>query len=163
MRIALIAAAALLRAGLASAAQARPAAVSVQVAPELQAKAEKLYGVRDVGELAAELRTDVERQLARTGAYPDASVELVLADAVPNRPTLKQMGDKPGLDFRSRAIGGARIEGRIVGADGQVTPVHYQYYSATLRDVMAPSTWGDAGWTFQRFAYELARGRPTGG
>jgi hypothetical protein len=164
MRIVLTAlTAGLLAAGAATVAQAKPAAVSVQVAPQLQAKAAKTYGVRDIDQLAGALRADVERQLARTGAYQDASVELVLADAVPNRPTVKQMGARPGLSFRSLGVGGARIEGRIVGADGRVTPVHFQYYSATLRDVTVPTTWGDAGWTFQRFAYELGRGRPTGG
>lgn len=161
MRMALVAAA-LLGAGLASAAQAAPAAVTVQVSPELQAKAAKVYGVRDINELAAELRKDVEGRLSRSGAYRDASIELVLADAIPNRPTLKQMGDTPGLDFRSRGVGGARIEGRIVSGDGRIVPVHFQYYSATLHDVMAPTTWGDADWTFQRFAYELSRGHPDG-
>jgi hypothetical protein len=164
MRITLtVIAAALLAGGVATVAQAKPAAVSVQIAPELQAKAEKLYGVRDVHVLASALRTDVERQLTRTGAYQDASVELVLADAVPNRPTMKQMGDRPGLSYRSFGTGGARIEGRIVGPDGRVTPVHFQYYSATLHDVMTPTTWGDADWTLRRFAYELGRGRPSGG
>src|SRR5258705_131826 len=62
----------------APAAFAAPASVTVSVGPELQQKAAEKYGVRDVDRLAAELRKDVERELARTGAYDGARIELVL-------------------------------------------------------------------------------------
>jgi len=52
-----------------SAAFAAPASVTVTVGPVLQAKAEKTLGVRDVEELAADLRKAVEGRLARTHAY----------------------------------------------------------------------------------------------
>jgi hypothetical protein len=159
MRFALFAASAAFAAGLSAAAHAAPAAVDVTVGPELMAKAEKTYGVRDVKELAAELRKDVSDRLARTNVYDGAHIELVIADAKPNRPTFKQLGDVPGLSMQSVSIGGATIDGRLVAADGRVVPVHYSYFSPTLRDAVGTTTWGDANWTFSRFAHELGRGQ----
>ncbi|THD80799.1 MAG: hypothetical protein E7812_06990 [Phenylobacterium sp.] len=158
MRIVVLAAATL-AAGLATAAQAAPASVNVVVGPELQAKAERYYGVRDVNELADELRTTVTQRLAHTGAYDGARVELVLADATPNRPTFKQLGDKPGLSEFSFGVGGARIEGRVVAPDGRVTPVGYSYQATSLADASHAGIWGDADWTIERFASELGHGK----
>jgi hypothetical protein len=91
MRITALVAAALLSST--TAAVAAPASVTVTVGPELQKKAVETYGVRDVDHLATELRTDVERELTRTGAFGGARIELVLVDAKPNRPTFKQLLD----------------------------------------------------------------------
>lgn len=156
MRIIALTAAALLAS--ASTALAAPATVSVAIGPELQAKAEKTYGVRDVHRLADDLRAEVEHALARSGMHQDARVELVLADAKPNRPTFKQMSDKIGLSYQSFGIGGAAIEGRIVGADGSVTPVAYDWYESDIEQVVGYWTWTDAERTFDRFARRLARG-----
>lgn len=153
MRIVALAAALAVSAG--GAALAAPAQVQVSVGPRLQDKAEKVYGVRDVQGLADELKKDVEMRLAKTGAYQDARIDLTLVDAVPNRPTFKQLGDRPGLSFESFGVGGARIEGRIVAADGKVTPLAYQYYETDIRYARHQSTWSDAEWTIQRFAYHL--------
>jgi hypothetical protein len=157
MRILAIAAAATTL-SVGSAAMAAPAQVQVAIGPALQATAEKTYGVRDVRELAEELKSDVERQLARTHAYDDARIELTLVDAVPNRPTFKQMGDRPGLSFQSFGVGGAEIEGRIVTLDGRTTPLAYRYYETDIRYARHNSTWSDAEWTFQQFAGRLRRG-----
>ena len=150
-----------LAAFLASAATAvaAPAEVSVAIAPELQIKAERDYGVRDVQRLADELRRDVTRALAQTGVHDGARVELVLVDAKPNRPTFKQLGDTPGLSMESFGIGGARIEGQVVSADGQTTPLSYRWYENDIRDAWGASTWHDAEWAFQRFAKRLSRGQ----
>jgi len=159
MRIISLAAAAGLATAVASAAQAAPAMVDVTIGPQLQAKAEKTYGVRDVRDLADELRTTVERQLARTGAYDGARIDLVLTEATPNHPTFKQLSDTPGLSMRSFGLGGARIEGKIVAADGRETPVSYHYEETDIRQARATGTWSDAEWTMQQFAYQLARGK----
>jgi hypothetical protein len=157
MRITAFAVAALLSS--ATAASAAPASVRVMVGPELQKKAVEKYGVRDVDRLAAELRRDVERELRRTGAYDGAQVDLVLVDAKPNRPTFKQMADKPGLSFESFAIGGARIEGQAIAPGGLVTPLKYAYYETDIAQTRGYSTWSDAQWTMNRFAYRLASGK----
>jgi hypothetical protein len=157
MRIVVLAAA--LAIGVASAAHAAPPTVDVAVGPKLQAKAETSYGVREVRDLAEELRSDVEHALARTGAYDGARIELVLTDAVPNRPTFKQLGDKPGLSYASFGLGGAQIEGRIVAADGRESPVSYRDYETDIRFSRIAGTWHDAETGFERFARDLAHGK----
>lgn len=155
MRTLALAAAALLAS--ASTALAAPAAVSVAIGPELQEKAEKTYGVRDVTRLADDLRQDVERALAKSGAHQDARIELVLTDAKPNRPTFKQLSDTPGLSMQSFGVGGAAIEGRIVAADGAVTPVTYRWYETDIRQAWGDWVWSDAQVSFDRVARRLAR------
>lgn len=157
MRTLAIAAAALLAS--ATAAFATPASVSVVIGPELQAKAAKTLGVRDVNELADRLKTVVEKRLAKTGAYDGARIELVLADARPNHPTFKQLGDRPGLSYQSFGVGGAEIQGRVIAANGAVTPVGYKYYESDIRWARHGGTWADADATLDRFAYDLARGQ----
>jgi len=158
MRSPALAAGVLLASALtASVAFAAPPAVSVAIGPELQKKAEKTYGVRDVQRLADELRDDVEKALARSGAHDDARVELVLTDAKPNRPTFKQLADTPGLSMESFGVGGAAIEGRIVAADGAVTPVAYRWYETDIRQAYGDWIWSDAERSFDRFAARLAR------
>ena len=155
--IALSAAALLASALIAPSAVAAPASVSVAIGPELQRKAEKTYGVRDVQRLADELREDVEKALAKSGRHQDARVELVLTDAKPNRPTFKQLGDTPGLSMESFGVGGAAIEGRIVAADGTATPVAYSWYETDIREAWGDWVWSDANHSFNRFAIRLAR------
>jgi hypothetical protein len=140
----------------ATAALAAPASVAVTIGPDLQAKAVKKYGVRDVNELAASLRKSVQSELNRSGAYDGAKIDLVLVDAKPNRPTFKEMGDKPGLSFLSFGVGGAKITGTATAADGTVTPLAYDWYENDIRWAQYNSTWTDAYTTFQRFAHKLA-------
>ena len=142
----------------ATAALAAPASVSVSVGPELQAKAVKTLGVREVNDLAAELRATVEKQVSKNPAYDGARIELVLADAKPNHPTFKQLGDQPGLSWESFGIGGAKIEGVSIAADGAVTPINYKYYESDIRWALRGGTWADAESVFQRFASDLRRG-----
>ncbi|HWA61346.1 MAG TPA: hypothetical protein VG939_08220 [Caulobacteraceae bacterium] len=150
----IILAAALAVAGAAAAQP--PANVTVAIGPELQAKA-SLYGQRDLDQLADELRHDVERALARS--HQNVQLKLVLADAKPNRPTFKQLGDTPGLSMQSFGVGGATIEGVATRPDGSTEPVHYRWYESDIRQARHNSTWGDAGWTFQQFADNVAHGR----
>jgi hypothetical protein len=157
MRIIALTAAALL-AGAPTQASAAPASVHVTIGADLQKQAEKTYGVRDINDLARDLERNVTRALTKSGAYDGARIELTLVDAKPNRPTFKQMGDKPGLSFQSHGIGGARIEGKAIAPDGTVTPLKYSWYESDIRQTYAYSTWHDAQDTFGRFAYRLARG-----
>jgi hypothetical protein len=156
MRTLAFAAAALLAS--ATAAFAAPASVSVTIGPELQTKAAGTLGVRDVKDLAADLQKAVELRLAKTGAYDGARIELVLVDAQPNRPTFKQMSDEPSLSFKSFGLGGARIEGQAVAANGQVTPIRFKSYETDIRQSRFTGTWSDAEVAFQQFAYALGRG-----
>ncbi len=144
---------------IAAPAFADPASVSVVVGPKLQEKAIQKLGVREIDDLAKELQKAVATRLAKTGAYKDARLELVLVDATPNRPTFKQLSDTPGLDMRSFGIGGARIEGRAIAPDGAVTPLSYEYMESDIRWVRGYAVWTDAEQTFEQFAAELGRGK----
>jgi hypothetical protein len=155
MRILALSAAALLAS--ATAALAAPVSVTVAVAPELQKTFEKTYGVREAERLTADLQSSVEKTLARSGAHDGARIELVLTDVKPNRPTFKQLSDKPGLSMQSFGIGGAAIKGRIVAADGSEKPLSYRWYESDIRQASYNWIWSDAEWTFDRFARKLAR------
>jgi len=157
MRILAFTAAALLAS--ATTALAAPASVSVTLSPELQAEAAKSFGSREVDDLAGRLQTTVSKRLARTGAFDGARIELVLVDARPNRPTFKQLGDRPGLSYQSFGVGGADIKGRAISADGAVTPLSYRYYESDIRYARHGGTWADAESAFDRFAYDLGRGQ----
>ena len=92
-------------------------------------------------------------------AFDGAQIVLELADAQPNRPTFKQMADRPGLSFESFGIGGARIEGHAIAPNGVMTPLSYSYYEPDIRYARLAGTWSDAEWAIERFAYDLGRGR----
>jgi hypothetical protein len=143
----------------AGAAAAAPASVTVYVGPELQEKAARTLGVRDVDSLASDLRKAVERRLAKTNAFDGARIVLELADAQPNRPTFKQLTDTPGLSYQSFGVGGARIEGHAIAPNGVMTPLSYSYYEPDIRYARQGGTWADAYWTIDRFAYDLGRGK----
>ena len=161
-----LAIAVLIAAGGASAAAAATAlpspisSVTVSVGPALQAKASQ-YGQRELDDLTIDLERDVQQALDRAGsAGPNgASLQLVIADATPNRPTYKELGDRPGLSMRSFGIGGARIEGALVYSDGHSEPVRYQWYESDIRNARGDGTWSDADATFQQFADQVAHGK----
>jgi hypothetical protein len=141
---------------VAGAAQAQPA-VNVTIGQDLQERVEKL-GDRAVDEQVSRLRAEVEQALAQR--YPGASAELVLTDLKPNRPTMQQVRDTPGLDpIRSISIGGAAVEGSIVTADGERRPVKFSYYSPSIRDVDGFGIWHDADRAFDRLGANIKRGR----
>lgn len=144
---------------LAGAAAAQPSAVVVTVSPDFAKTAEEL-GQRDVQQQVDDLTRKVERVLTDRHALDGARIELVITDLKPNRPTMQQISDKPGLDpIRSISIGGAAIEGTVTMANGQVQPVKYDYYSSTLADVRGYTTWQDASTAYDRLARNLAEGR----
>ena len=144
---------------LAGAVAAQPSAVVVTVSPAFAKTAAEL-GEREVQQQADDLARTVERVLNEQQALDGARIELVITDLKPNRPTIQQATDKPGLDMmRSISIGGAAIEGTITTASGEVQPVKYDYYSTNLADVRGYSTWQDAGTAFNRLARNLAEGR----
>jgi hypothetical protein len=144
---------------MAGSAMAQPSSVVVTVSPDFQKEAVKL-GQREVDQQVADLTRTVERTLTDRKALDGAVINLVITDLKPNRPTMQQASDKPGLDMmRSLSIGGATIEGSITSATGEVQPVKYDYYSSTLQEVVGVSTWWDAQRAYDRLARNLAEGR----
>jgi hypothetical protein len=143
------------------AAQGLAPQVTVSIGGDLTKDVEKL-GERDVNFQREDLARAVSRALARSGAYEGAQVNLVLTDLKPNRPTMQQAVDKPGLSIiDSISIGGATIEGEIITADGQHLPVSYSRYSTSIADVHGFTTWEEANRAYDRFADNIVRGRLT--
>jgi hypothetical protein len=133
--------------------------VTVTLGEDLQEEAEKL-GQREVDRQVAELTRTVEQTLARRGALQGATINLVLTDLKPNRPTIQQTIDRPGLSIiDSISIGGATIEGEVITAQGQTLPVKYDRYSTNIQDVFGFGTWQDAERAYDRLANNLASGR----
>ncbi|MFZ5669801.1 MAG: hypothetical protein ACOY4K_09910 [Pseudomonadota bacterium] len=162
-RIALFIASAMAAGSTAFAAQAGPlgpvSSVNVIIGGDLADKADR-YGQRELDFLAADLQASVEKALARSGdlAMDGGRLDLVIEDALPNRPTLEQMRDNPSLSYESFGIGGAAVSGVLTTADGRQIPVGYRWYETDIRWTIAASTWHDATLTFDRFASRLARG-----
>jgi hypothetical protein len=153
MRAAVICA--VLLSGLALPALAAPAVseVRVTIGADLAARAEEI-GQRDLDILAAELRRTVERRLApRPGG---GTLDLVIDDARPNRPTAGQLSATPGLSLESFGTGGARISGEYVDPAGQRTPIAFGWYENDIRWARYGSTWHDAENAFDRLAKRLA-------
>lgn len=163
MRLATFLITVLAASAVAFAVQAAPlgpvAEIHVTIGPDLQAKADE-YGQRELDYLAADLRKSVEQALDRGGdlSPTGGTLDLVIEDAVPNRPTMRQMALKPGLSYESFGIGGARIGGALTTADGQRIPVGFRWYETDIRWSQAASTWTDARNTFDRFARRLVTG-----
>ena len=132
--------------------------VTVTYGPGMAKKIEE-YGARDVDRLAEDLRVSVLKEAANSPALDGARIALVLEDVLPNRPTMQQMSDKPGLSYESFGIGGASISGTVTTADGASRPVRYRWYESDIRWAWPAGTWRDAEQTFDRFARSLARGR----
>ncbi|MDP2259603.1 MAG: hypothetical protein Q8J89_07790 [Caulobacter sp.] len=148
-------------AALAVSAQAAPAGIStinIDIGPELAGKTDTV-DARDLDFLKRDLRDSLERELGRSGGLSadGAVLNLVIEDATPNRPTMRQMTRTPGLSYESRGIGGATLSGTLVTADGAV-PVSYRWYESDFLSTFAAGTWSDAETSFDRFARKVARG-----
>lgn len=138
---------------------AQPKAINVTLAPDFAEKAQKL-GEREVEAQVADLTRTLERTLTRENALEGAVLDLVITDLTPNRPTMQQLTDRPGLDaMRSISIGGAAFEGTVTTADGTRHDVKYDYYSPTIQDAFGATVWTDAGRAYSRLANALASGR----
>ena len=141
------------------AAFAEPAAVNIVLSPEFAKTAEKL-GEREVQDQLEDFTRQIERTLTRRNALDGAEINLVVTDLQPNRPTFKQLTDRPGLDaMRSLSIGGAAFEGTVTLADGTTQEVKYRYYSPTIMDSVGSTVWTDAWRASNRLANNLARGQ----
>lgn len=154
MRLALVPAILLL--GAAQPALAAPAVseVKVSIGPKLAEKVDDL-GQREFDILSSQLQRSVERRLPpRPGG---GTLELVIEDAKPNRPTPQQMGKTPGLSYQSFGVGGAQISGRYLDAAGQSTPIAYAWWESDIRWARYGSTWHDAEDAFDRLADRLAK------
>jgi hypothetical protein len=156
MRAALLSAALVLSLAAATPALAAPAVAKVEVSigPDLAKQADTL-GTREFDRLSTELKRSIQRKLpSRPGG---GTLALVIADAKPNRPTMQQLSQKPGLSMESFGVGGARITGAYVAPDGTRTPIDYSWYETDIRQARHNTTWTDAETAFDRLAARLVK------
>lgn len=143
----------------AGAALADPAAINVSISPDFAEDAAKL-GLDEVNDQVADLTRQVERTLKSRNALNDAVIDLVITDLQPNRPTMNQLSQRPGLDpMRSLSIGGATVEGSVTLPDGTKHDVKFKYYTPTIGEAVGATTWTDANRAFMRLSRNLAEGR----
>jgi hypothetical protein len=131
--------------------------VETKLSAEFQKKLEDDYGTREAKVLTETLTRKIEQVFARQGVKADRVV-VTIEDAKPNRPTIQQVADKPGLDaIRSISLGGAELTGVAYDASGkEMGQFNYHWYESDLENVVGSGTWSDARWTFDRFANRFA-------
>lgn len=152
MKRILLAGAALMLAPIAQAAE-----VNITFSDEFKEALADDYGVREGEYLVKLLQADLEREFSKAGPSI-AAVNVTIEAAKPNRPTMKQMGDKIGLSFESFSIGGAELTGEVIGVNGEtLANLNYDWYENDIRWARHSATWADADRTFGRFATKLSK------
>lgn len=136
---------------------ASAAEINIGYSTEFQEKLSEDYGMREGDKLSEDVRKDLEHAFNKAGVDP-ATVSVTIVDAKPNRPTMQQMSNQPGLDgIRSKSIGGMTLKGVAVDASGQVIgDVEYDWYETNIENVIASSVWSDANRASRNFAKRLA-------
>jgi len=135
----------------------------VSFSPEFQVLVDEELGAREGEYLRETVTNRVAAALAHRGVAAgqanDITVEISIIDADPNRPTMEQLSNTPGLDsIRSVSIGGAELQAVLRGADGSVlTEVTHRRYDHSLADLLGPpSTWQAARRAIDQFARKVA-------
>jgi hypothetical protein len=136
----------------------------VSFSPEFETELNEELGVREGDVLREDVERSIAAALARRGVTVGeggGTIEVVILDASPNRPTRQQLSDEPSLDFmRSFSIGGAELHGVIRGANGEVlTEVEHRRYNSSITEFhgMPPAyTWSEARGAILRFANKVA-------
>ncbi|MAK62838.1 MAG: hypothetical protein CMK09_17860 [Ponticaulis sp.] len=152
----LLASAALLLAPLANAVD-----VNVSYSEAFSEKLAEDYGEREGEKLTERLTSQLERKFEDVAGVQ--TINVVIEDAKPNRPTMKQMSDQIGLSYQSFSLGGADLHGEVISMDGStLAEIDYDWYENDIRWSEGRSTWGDAMRTFQRFSGKLSKAAKEG-
>jgi len=151
MKTLLLAAAAITLLPLASAGE-----ISVSFSDDFTEKLTEDYGEREGDVLSERIVKDLNRAFDKAGVAP-ARVEVTILDAKPNRPTIGQLGDRPGLSYSgSISIGGMDLVGTAYDAEGNTLgSEEYSWYENSIADVFGNGTWSDARRVSRRFADKL--------
>lgn len=151
----LIAVSALAWAHAATAQTLEPAAFS----PEFSRALANDYGEREGVYLRQAVDRAVARAFARRGlSVEPGRIEIAILDARPNRPTFKQLSQRPGLDYlRSISVGGATLQASVQGPGGAPIDVRHRYYTRDIFEARySATTWSDAHRSIDRFAERVA-------
>lgn len=146
-----------------TAAVAAPVSVApVSFSPEFQTEVDEDLGAREGEYLRRIVTRAVERALVREGAAlsgDGVSIDVVIIDADPNRPTLQQISNEPGLSQGlSVSLGGAALHATLRDAEGNVlTEVRHRRYNRNITDAnIGTSTWAEAHRSINQFAAKVA-------
>ena len=129
---------------------------------DLQESLTETYGDEEGAYLQQETLRLVQEALVRRGAQPVAdggalTIEITIVRAVPNRPTMTQLRDTPGLSMESISIGGAEFEAVIRDANGvERARVTHERFSFDIEDSIAAGVWTDARRAMRGFAHMVA-------
>jgi len=130
----------------------------IEIGEALADRADEI-GEREFDRLREILRGDLERELTGHLGDSGSTLYVTIVDAEPNRPTMEQMHDTPGLSMRSLSIGGANIEAELVSASGEKLESYgYAWHSYNITHVIGAGTWTDARRAFRRFARDVGEG-----
>ena len=132
-----------------------PVSISdIRIGEALQEKADE-YGQRELDYLATQMREALERELGARLGENGMSLDVVILDATPNRPTMEQAASR-GLHMSSLSVGGASLEAHLFDAQGhQLESYAYSWQSHSIRDVVGYATWTDARRAIRRFADDI--------
>lgn len=134
----------------------------VSFSPEFQTALHDDLGAREGVYLSGAVTRAVSRELEAHGATMGGggvTIELSIIDADPNRPTMQQAINEPGLDImRSISLGGAELHATLRAADGHVLgEVSHRRYDNSLVDLPGPPvTWQAAERAIRQFADKVA-------
>jgi len=119
-------------------------------------KLEKQFA-EEYGEKEKTVITDmIKEEIAKKFSGKDYRYEININQITPNRPTMQQMDNKPGLSYQSFGIGGANISGKVFDQSGKlVAETKYDYYGNDIWHSQYDWTWHDAEWAVERFVKKL--------
>jgi hypothetical protein len=140
---------------------ATPAALATEIdvgySTDFQEKLQDDYGAREGTYLADAVREDLMREFKAAGLNVER-VSVTIEKAKPNKPTFKQLGDKPGLDYSgSTSIGGMKLSATAFDASGtEMGSMTYDWFETDIR-YAGITTWQDAKRASDRFARKFAK------
>lgn len=125
----------------------------VSFSPEFQESLDEDLGAREGDFLRTHVAEAIDAELASRGISNRGGINVTIVDAEPNRPTMQQMIERPGLDAGSISIGGAELVATL--PNGQT--VTHRRYNHSLSDIAGPaSTWTEARRAIRQFAVKVA-------
>jgi hypothetical protein len=117
--------------------------VTVTFSAKVEEKFEEDYGVRERSRAADVVAGRLAKALQASGSGYTARVTVNAIQ--PNRPTMKQLSDTPGLSYSSFGIGGADLTADIYGPEGTlVGTVAHKWFESDIEFAQFESDWGDA-------------------
>ncbi|PHR54722.1 MAG: hypothetical protein COA47_15090 [Robiginitomaculum sp.] len=132
--------------------------VTISLSEEVASET-KMYDSRDTAYLQDVLYKKVVGQLTRNHLMQDegSTLELVITGLKPNRPTMAQYRDKPGLHSSSIALGGAKVTGKLIARDGTVIgTLDHVWEEVYIDNLVGVATWSDAWHSFDRLSRRIA-------